>query len=133
MERLLGLTRTYEVILDDESMVWREDEDLTELGLISTSALLELVHRLAHELISSRLGDGRTSVVISSDVRHVAPAVLGERVYVSISVIGTAGKNVKLRAVVLNEKEKILEAELVRAVVDKNAIRRMVVEKTTKI
>ncbi len=133
MERLLGLTRTYEVILDDESMLWDEESDLVELGLISTSALTRLIHRLAHELISTRLPSDKTNVVVGSDVRHVSPVVLGERVYISISVIGVAGKNVKMRAVILNEKEKILEAELVRAVVDKNLIRRMVVEKATEI
>ncbi len=132
MERLLGLTRTYEVTLDDENMLWDEDSELMELGLVSTSSLTRLIHRLAHDLISTRLPSDKTNVVVSSDVRHVSPAILGERVYISISVIGVAGKNVKMRAVVLNEKEKILEAELVRAIVDRNAIRRMVVEKATR-
>ena len=130
-EFLEGKRLTEDVALD-ETMVWNEDIEMLDLHLVATSALIGVVHRLSYELLSRYLPNDYTAVVVESLVRHVKAVSTGTRVAVGVRVIGVVGNRVKFRGIVMSGDEKILEAEFVRAIVPREKLRRLALEKAEK-
>jgi len=131
-EYLEGKRLTLDVALD-ESMVWNEDPRMLDLHLVATSALLGVVHRVSYELLNRYLPEGYTAVVVESNVRHVKAIPTGTRVAVGVRVVGVVGNRVKFRGIVMSGDEKIMEAEFVRAIVSRNYLRRVTIEKAEKV
>ncbi|MFN3328537.1 MAG: thioesterase, FlK family, partial [Fervidobacterium pennivorans] len=82
---LLGLNKSVEAI-PDESMVWDEDDELSHLHLVSTSGLMKQINYVTGDFLNQFLGDEEISVVIYSDIAHLKPVVVGERLVVGIRV-----------------------------------------------
>ncbi len=85
----------------------------------------------AYELIQPFLTEEEISVVIEANIRHITPVHLSERLAIGVKVIDVVGNKIKLRGVVMKGETKILEAEFVRAVISRNYLRRISIEKTT--
>jgi len=130
-EFLEGKRLTEDVALD-ETMVWNEDIEMLDLHLVATSALIGVVHRVSYELLSRYLPSDYTAVVVESLVRHVKAVSTGTRVAVGVRVIGVVGNRVKFRGIVMSGDEKILEAEFVRAIVPREKLWRLALEKAEK-
>ncbi|WP_233186263.1 thioesterase family protein [Thermotoga sp. KOL6] len=128
---LEGKRLTEDVALD-ETMAWNEDVRMLDLHLVSTSALMGVVHKLAYELLSKYIPDDYTTVVVESCVRHVKAVPTGTRVAVGVRVVGVVGNRVKFRGLVMSGDEKVMEAEFVRAIVSQSYLRRVTLEKTEK-
>ncbi len=127
-----GLERTYEVTLNDPSMIWDDDRELYDLNLVSSSSLLDIIHSLSYRLVST--SPDETSVVISSNARYVSPVRIGQQVRVRLFIANQSDRNILIKAEIVDEDgEKAFEAEIVRRIVSKEWIRRLAVEKTAKV
>lgn len=125
---LLGLNKSVEAI-PDESMVWDEDDELSHLHLVSTSGLMKQINYVTGDFLIQFLGDEEISVVIYSDIAHLKPVVVGERLVVGIRVSEVNANVVIFKVIVMRESEKVAEATVKRAVVSKNYLRRKAIEK----
>ncbi|HOJ89127.1 MAG TPA: thioesterase [Pseudothermotoga sp.] len=130
LEQLRGKSRTVDIVID-ESCHWDEDQEMSLLSLASTSGLCAMVFHTAYELIQPFLTEEEISVVIEANIRHITPVHLSERLAIGVKVIDVVGNKIKLRGVVMKGETKILEAEFVRAVISRNYLRRISIEKTT--
>jgi len=130
LEQLRGKSRTVDIVID-ESCHWNEDQEMSLLSLASTSGLCAMVFHTAYELIQPFLTEEEISVVIEANIRHITPVHLSERLAIGVKVIDVVGNKIKLRGVVMKGETKILEAEFVRAVISRNYLRRISIEKTT--
>jgi len=127
-----GLERTYEVTLNDPSMIWDDDRELYDLNLVSSSSLLDIIHSLSYRLVST--SPDETSVVISSNARYVSPVRIGQQVRVRLFIANQSDRNILIKAEIVDEDGgKAFEAEIVRRIVSKEWIRRLAVEKTAKV
>lgn len=125
---LLGLNKSVEVI-PDESMVWDEDDELSHLHLVSTSGLMKQINYVTGDFLNQFLDPEEISVVIYSDIEHLKPVVVGERLVVGIRVSEVNANVVVFKVIVMRESEKVAESRVKRAVVSKNYLRRKAIEK----
>lgn len=125
---LLGLSKSVEAF-PDESMVWDEDDELSHLHLVSTSGLMKQINYVTGDFLNQFLGDEEISVVIYSDIAHLKPVVVGERLVVGIRVSEVNANVITFKVIVMRESEKVAESTVKRAVVSKNYLRRKAVEK----
>ncbi len=130
LEQLRAKSRIVDVTVD-ESCRWNEDHEMSLLDLASTSGLSALVFHVAHDLIQPFLSEEEISVVVEANVRHITPAYVSEKLAVSVKVIDIVQNKIKLRGIIMKGEAKVLEAEFVRAVISKNYLRRISIEKTT--
>lgn len=126
----MRVEKIYEVTLDDPKMIWRDDPDLTELGLVSTSSMMEFLHHLTFDIIPAPTGT--TSVVVSSSVRHLSPLRIGRKVRIHVMAVKTSEESYIMRVEVFDGAEKSFEAEIVRRFVPKDQIRRAALEKAAE-
>lgn len=128
LDNLLGLNKSVEII-PDESMVWDEDDELAHLHLISTSGLMKQINYVTGEFLNQFLSDEEISVVTYSDISHLRPVVVGERLIVGIRVSEVSANIVTFKVIVMKDSQKIAESTVKRSVVSKNYLRRTAIEK----
>ncbi|MCX7653138.1 MAG: thioesterase [Fervidobacterium sp.] len=128
LEKLVGLNKSIEV-LPDESTVWDEDEEMANLHLVSTSGLLREINYVTGEFLNSFLGEDEISVVVYSELSHLKPVVVGERLIVGIRVSEVSENVITFKAIVMRENEKVAEASIKRAVVSRNYLKRKAIER----
>lgn len=129
LEQLRGKSKTVDVVID-ESCRWNEDHEMSLLSLASTSGLSALVFHTAYELIQPFLGEEEVSVLVEANIRHITPVHISERLAVGVKVIDVSNNKIKLRGIIMKGETKVLEVEFVRAVISKNYLRRIPIEKT---
>lgn len=127
LDSLLGLNKSIEV-MPDETMVWDEDDELVHLHLVSTSGLLKEINYVTGDFLNQFLSEEEISVVVYSEILHLKPVVVGERLVVGIRISEVNQNMVLFKAIVMRETEKIAEATVKRAVVSKNYLRRKALE-----
>uniref|UniRef100_A0A7C5U447 Thioesterase n=1 Tax=Fervidobacterium nodosum TaxID=2424 RepID=A0A7C5U447_9BACT len=127
LDSLVGLNKSIEV-MPDETMVWDEDDELVHLHLISTSGLLKEINYVTGDFLNQFLSEEEISVVVYSEISHLKPVVVGERLVVGIRISEVNQNMVLFKAIVMRETEKIAEATVKRAVVSKNYLRRKALE-----
>ncbi|MGB9693381.1 MAG: thioesterase family protein [Fervidobacterium sp.] len=115
-------------IVSDESLVWDEDDELSHLHLVSTSGLLKEINYVTGMFLNQYLEEESISVVIYSDISHLKPVVVGERLVVGVRVVQVENNIVTFKAIIMKESVKIAEATVKRAVVSKNYLRRKALE-----
>lgn len=127
LDSLVGLNKSIEV-MPDETMVWDEDDELVHLHLVSTSGLLKEINYVTGDFLNQFLSEEEISVVVYSEISHLKPVVVGERLVVGIRISEVNQNMVLFKAIVMRETEKIAEATVKRAVVSKNYLRRKALE-----
>ncbi|MGC8902285.1 MAG: thioesterase family protein [Fervidobacterium sp.] len=127
LNSLLGLNKSMEIV-SDESLVWDEDDELSHLHLVSTSGLLKEINYVTGMFLNQYLEEESISVVIYSDISHLKPVVVGERLVVGVRVVQVENNIVTFKAIIMKESVKIAEATVKRAVVSKNYLRRKALE-----
>ncbi len=126
----MRIEKIYEVMLDDPSMIWRDDPDLASLGLVSTSSMMDFIHRITYDLIPTP--PDSTTVVVSSSVRHLSPLRIGSRIRMHIMAVEGSEGSYIVRVEIFRGPEKAFEAEVVRRIVPKDQIRRSALEKAAE-
>ncbi len=91
MERLKpGLTHSKSFRVREEHLADRVGSG--SLPVLSTPSLAAFMERAAFEMVESLLGEDRTSVGSSLDIRHVAPVPLGGEVRVQARLAAVEGR-----------------------------------------
>jgi predicted thioesterase len=88
------------------------------LRVYATPAMAMFIEQSCCKLIHPLLPEGKTTVGIEINVRHLAPTPLGMRVSSRVEVISVEGNIIAFRAQLRDEKEPIGEVEHRRAIVD---------------
>jgi len=84
----------------------------------ATPMMVLAMEEAALSAVDPLLGDGRATVGVSLDVRHLAATPLGMRVTASAELVGIDGRMLTFRVEARDEAELIGEGTHVRAVVD---------------
>ncbi len=88
------------------------------LRVYATPAMAMFVEQSCCELVDHLLVDGKTTVGIEINVRHLAPTPVGMRVHARIEVVSTDGALITFRALLRDDFEPIGEVEHRRAIVE---------------
>ncbi|MCJ7707262.1 MAG: thioesterase family protein [Anaerolineales bacterium] len=88
------------------------------LRVYATPAMLMFIERSCVALLAPHLEEGRTTVGLAVQLRHLAPTPLGKTVRARVELVSVEGNLLTLRAEVWDEVEKVGEAEHRRAVID---------------
>lgn len=86
LNRLAGITRSFEIDINDSSMRWAETPAGESLDLVSTSGLLKVIHACSFTVLEEYLSHEMLAVVVRTEVTHVAPIKMGEEVAVEMNV-----------------------------------------------
>lgn len=107
------------------SLSWQVTEDRTArhigsgaLRVFATPAMVLLIERACVQLLQPLLPEGKSTVGVGIQVRHLAPTPLGMTVRAEVEVIAVEGNRIRLRAEVWDEVERVGEAEHERAVIE---------------
>ena len=84
----------------------------------ATPMMVLAMEEAALSAVDPLLGDGRATVGVSLDVRHLAATPLGMRVTATAELVGIDGRMLTFRVEARDEAELIGEGTHVRAVVD---------------
>jgi predicted thioesterase len=88
------------------------------LRVLATPVMISVMEGVSHRLLAERLPEGRSSVGILVNVRHLAPTPLGSAVRVRTEVIAVEGSRVTFRVQAFDETELAGEGEHQRVVID---------------
>jgi fluoroacetyl-CoA thioesterase len=88
------------------------------VGVYATPAMVAFVERTCQQLVQPMLPEGKTTVGIGIDVRHIAPTPIGATVRVRVEVTSVDERQIGFRAQVWDEAELIGEGDHRRAVID---------------
>ncbi|HAA85990.1 MAG TPA: hypothetical protein DCE14_06570 [Kosmotogaceae bacterium] len=83
---LAGMTRSFEISINDSSMRWAETPAGESLDLVSTSGLLRVIHECSFSVLEDYLSHEMLAVVVRTEITHVAPLKMGEGVTVEMEV-----------------------------------------------
>ncbi len=102
------------------------------LRVFATPAMVLLIERACVELLQPLLPEGKSTVGIGIQVRHLAPTPLGMNVRAEVEVVAVEGDRIRLRGEVWDDLERVGEAEHQRAVIDVERFLKRVQEKTER-
>lgn len=88
------------------------------LRVFATPAMVLLIERASVELLQPLLPEGKSTVGVGIQARHLAPTPLGGTVRAEVEVVRVDGNRIHLRAEVWDDVERVGEAEHERAIVD---------------
>lgn len=88
------------------------------LRVYATPAMAMFIEQSCCKLVDHLLSDGKTTVGIEINVRHLAPTPVGMRVYARVKVMSTDGALINFEVHLRDDFEPIGEAEHRRAIVD---------------
>ncbi len=121
------------------TLTWEVTEDRTArhigsgtLRVFATPAMVLLIERACVQLLQPLLPEGKSTVGIGIQVRHLAPTPLGLTVRADVEVTGVEGNRVRLRAEVWDDLERVGEAEHERAVIEVERFLKRVQEKVER-
>ena len=118
---------------NSDDLVWTEDEELKIDKLLSTSSLIEEIHRSAFEIIDEYLEKDETSVVSSTSLTHLSLTPFNTKVYLKIVPEKITNNNIYFKGEVFDEIDKIADFSLIRTVVSKNFLKKEKEEKIKKL
>ena len=115
-ELRVGLTGRKELVVE-------ERHTASHLGsggvpVYATPMMVLAMEEAALSAVDPLLGDGRATVGVSLDVRHLAATPLGMRVTATAELVGIDGRMLTFRVEARDDAELIGEGTHVRAVVD---------------
>jgi len=88
------------------------------LLVYATPAMGMFVEQTCHKLLEPLLPDGKTTVGIEINLRHLAPTPAGKRVYVRVEITAVDGALITFEAHLRDDFEQIGDAMHRRAIVD---------------
>ncbi len=88
------------------------------LRVLATPSMIGFMERVARDLMERQLSEGKSSVGVHVDVRHLAATPIGSSVRVACAITGIEGRRVEFAVEAWDEVEKIGEGRHVRYVID---------------
>lgn len=133
IDSILNKEFDFSFIFNSEELIWSEDNDLFSEKLLSTSSLIEEIHKSAFEILTIHLGDDETSVVSNTKLTHISLTPYNTKVYLKLIPEKIIHNNIYFKGEAFDEIEKIAEFKLVRTVVSKNYLKKQKDEKIKKL
>jgi predicted thioesterase len=118
---------------NSEDLIWSEDDDLFNDKLLSTSSLIEEIHRSAFKILSDYLGNDETSVVSNIKLTHLSLTPYDTKVYLKIIPEKFINNNIYFKGEAFDEINKIAEFNLIRTVISKKYLKEQKEEKIKKL
>jgi fluoroacetyl-CoA thioesterase len=88
------------------------------VSVLATPSLIAFMEIVAHKALEQYLSEGKTSVGISIEMRHLAATPVGESVRVACEILEVDGWKITFSTQVWDEHEKVAEGEHQRAIID---------------
>jgi fluoroacetyl-CoA thioesterase len=107
----------------ETSHVVKEQDTAAKIGsglvaAYSTPSMIALMEKASVAAIQPYLSEGRTSVGVEVDIKHLAATPVGMQVRARASLVEIDKSRLKFRVEAWDEKEKIGEGSHVRAILD---------------
>lgn len=133
IESIVGKEFNFNFKFNVEDLVWSEDSELYQEKLLSTSSLIEEVHRSAFKIIEEHLDDVETSVVSKINLSHISLTPFNTKVYIKLIPEKINNNNIHFNGEIFDEINKIAEFSLIRTVVSKKFLKKEKEEKIKKL
>ncbi|HNV05780.1 MAG TPA: hypothetical protein PKH64_06650 [Petrotogaceae bacterium] len=133
LKKLEGKEQVFSFKVLDDTFLWSEDEELLSLGTLSTSALLENVHRCGYSILKSVIPSNYVSVVGSTSIKHLSVTPVHSIVSIKILVKAVNENRVTFEGEAFDEFEKVASFSFERVVVSLGSVSRKIKEKSDKI
>jgi predicted thioesterase len=133
LKKLEGKEQVFNFKVLDDTFLWSEDEELLSLGTLSTSALLENVHRCGYSILKSVIPSNYVSVVGSTSIKHLSVTPVHSIVSIKILVKAVNENRVTFEGEAFDEFEKVASFSFERVVVSLGSVSRKIKEKSDKI
>ena len=133
LKKLEGKEKIFNFKVLDDTFLWSEDEELLSLGTLSTSALLENVHRCGYSILKSVIPSNYVSVVGSTSIKHLSVTPVHSIVSIKILVKAVNENRVTFEGEAFDEFEKVASFSFERVVVSLGSVSRKIKEKSDKI
>jgi predicted thioesterase len=130
---IIGKEFDFNFNFNSEDLVWSEDGELKVDKLLSTSSLIEEIHKSAFEILDEYLSEDETSVVSSTKLTHLSLTPFNTKVYIKIVPKKINNNNIYFKGEVFDEIDKIAEFSLIRTVVFKKFLKKEKEEKIKKL
>ena len=101
------------------------------LRVLATPSMIAFMERCSHRLLAQHLPEGKSSVGVWVDVRHLAPTPFGCNVRVMCEILEVDGARVTFAVQAWDEQEKIGEGKHQRVIIDQERFLKRVQAKQT--
>jgi fluoroacetyl-CoA thioesterase len=110
-------------LVHEESFQVAEEHSAIQVGsggsrVLATPWLIAFMERVAYRMLEDVLPEGRSSVGVLVDVRHMAPTPIGSTVRVRAEIEDLQGSSVVYRVQAWDQVEKIGQGSHQRVVID---------------
>ena len=133
LKKLEGKEQVFNFKVLDDTFLWSEDEELLSLRTLSTSALLENVHRCGYNILKNVIPSNYVSVVGSTSIKHLSVTPVHSIVSIKILVKAVNENRVTFEGEAFDEFEKVASFSFERVVVSLGSVSRKIKEKSDKI
>ncbi|HQO12177.1 MAG TPA: hypothetical protein PK741_03740 [Petrotogaceae bacterium] len=133
LKKLEGKEQVFNFKVLDDTFLWSEDEELLSLRTLSTSALLENVHRCGYNILKNVIPSNYVSVVGSTSINHLSVTPVHSIVSIKILVKAVNENRVTFEGEAFDEFEKVASFSFERVVVSLGSVSRKIKEKSDKI
>ncbi|MCP5455950.1 MAG: hypothetical protein H7A30_06785 [Thermotogae bacterium] len=134
LEKLCGKEYTFSFRVIDDSQIWAEENKLEKINVLSTSALIEEIHKCAYKIIEENImNPDFISVVSETSLKHISFTPAGFNCFIKIKADETDENQVYFSGEVFDETEKVAEFKIKRVIVSYNSLKRKVNNKLNKI
>ena len=133
LKKLEGKEQVFSFKVLDDTFLWSEDEELLSLGTLSTSALLENVHRCGYSILKSVIPSNYVSVVGVTSIRHLSVTPVHSIVSIKILVKAVNENKATFEGEAFDEFEEVASFSFERVVVSLGSVSRKIKEKSDKI
>ncbi len=110
-------------LVGQSEMVVHEENTARHLGsgnvaVLATPEMIRLMEKAAVAAVDHLLPDGRRTVGVEVNVRHLAATPVGMRVHAQAELTAAKGRKLAFRVEAFDEVEKIGEGEHKRVIID---------------
>lgn len=110
-------------LVHEESFQVAEEHSAIQVGsggsqVLATPWLIAFMERVAYRMLEELLPEGRSSVGVLVDIRHMAPTPIGSTVRVRAEIEDLQGSSVVYRVQAWDQVEKIGQGSHQRVVID---------------
>ena len=119
--------------LNSELYYWTETNLNLKYQVLSTSSLIEYVHKCGFEIIKPYLTEKMVCVVSKTNFEHISITPQGFKVYVKLKVSKIIGNTILFEGEAFDEINKIAQFSFERKVISKKTLERKSLEKLNKL
>jgi predicted thioesterase len=129
---LQGKEETMQFIVE-EDLIWRENQIVREMGVLSTHALFIKAFEMTDHVFKKNIGHDIVAAVVSSDMEHLGVTPLSMRVTMKIKIEKVEGNHICFSFEAYDETEKIARGDIERVIVSPEYLKRKLEEKRNYI